>query len=123
MERALSLANSILCRRERVAYLTLEAPTIESAMEKIAYTLAALDNWQPTYIKKEENPPTGPETQARSILRGNIEEDFPTCYIEEIPYTEDTPTALEPQARDKTRGRLCEDTCYIEEVPYMDVVS
>ena len=82
-----------------------------------------MDNWQPTYINKEENPPTGPETQAGSSLRGNIEEDFPTCYIEEIPYTEDTPTALEPQERDKTRGRLCEDTCYIEEVPYMDVVS
>jgi hypothetical protein len=32
---------------------------------------------------------------------------------------------MEPQARDKTRGRLCEDlpTCYIEEVPYMIVVS
>ena len=82
-----------------------------------------MDNWEPAYINKEENPPTGPETQAGSSLRGNIEEDFPTCYIEEIPYTEDTPTALEPQARDKTRGRLCEDTFYIEEVPYMDVVS
>jgi hypothetical protein len=66
-----------------------------------------------------------PKTQARSSLRGKIEEDFPTYYIEEIPYTEDTPTSLEPQARDKTRGRLYEDipTCYIEEVPYMIVVS
>ena len=82
-----------------------------------------MDNWQPTYINKEENAPTGPKTQDGSSLRGNIEEDFPTCYIEEIPYTKDTPTALEPQARDKTRGRLCEDTFYIEEVPYMDVVS
>jgi hypothetical protein len=31
--------------------------------------------------------------------------------------------ALEPQGRDKTMGKLCEDMCYIEEVPYMDVVS
>jgi hypothetical protein len=85
MERALSLANSILHRRARVTYLTLEAPTIESEMENISYTPTTLDNWQPTYINKEENPPTGPETQAGNILRGNIEEDFPPCYIEEIP--------------------------------------
>jgi hypothetical protein len=94
-------------------------------MEKITHTPPTLDNWQPTDIKKEENPPTTPETQARSSLRGNLEEDFPTYYIEEITYTEDTPTTLEPQERDKTRGRLCEDLlmCYIEEVPYMIVVS
>jgi hypothetical protein len=124
MERALSLANSILRQRVRVARLTLHAPTIESAMEKIAHTPSALDNWQPTDIKKEENPSTAPETQAGSSLRGKPEEDFPTCYIEEIAYTEDTPTALEPQARDKTRGRLYDNlpTCYIEEVPYMIVV-
>ena len=91
-------------------------------MEKRAQNTLVLDNWQPIHIRRDENPPTAPETQARSSLRGNIEEDFPTCYIEETPYTEDTPTSLEPQARDKTRGRLCEDTFYIEEVPYMDVV-
>jgi phage FluMu protein Com len=109
----------------RVARLTLHAPTIESTMENIVHTPPALDNWQPTNIKKEENPTTAPKTQPGSSLMGNLEEDFPTCYIEEIPYTEDTPTALEPQARDKTRGRLSEDlpTCYIEEVPYMIVVS
>jgi hypothetical protein len=45
MERALSLANSILHQRARVARLTLHAPTIESAMEKIAHTPPALDNW------------------------------------------------------------------------------
>jgi hypothetical protein len=125
MERALLLANSILRQRERFTRLTLHAPTIEAATEKIAHNPPGLDNWRPTDIKNEENTPTAPETQAGSSLRGNIEEDFPTCYIEEIPYMEDTPTALEHEARDKTRGRLYEDisTCYIEEVPYMDVVS
>jgi len=125
MEREISLANSILRRRSRAAYLALQAPTIEFSMEKITHTPPTLDNWQPTDIKKEENPPTTPETQAGSSLRGNLEEDFPTYYIEEIPYTQDTPTTPEPQERDKTRGRLCEDlpTCYIEEVPYMIVVS
>jgi hypothetical protein len=86
-------------------------------MEKSAQTPLALDNWQPIEIKKEENPPTAPEFQARISFRGKLEEDFPTFYIEEIPYMEDTPTALELQARGKTRGRLCEDMCYIEEVP------
>jgi hypothetical protein len=96
MERALSLANSILRQRARVSHLALHAPTIESATEKISHTPPALDNWHPTDIKKEENPPTTPETQDGSSLRGKIEEDFPTYYIEEIPYKEDTPTALEP---------------------------
>jgi hypothetical protein len=125
MERALSLENSILRQRARVARFALHAPIIESATEKRAQTPPALDNWQPTDIKREENPPPAPETQAGSSLRGKIEEDFPTCYIEEIPCPENTSTALEPQARDKTRGRLCEDipTCYVEEVPYMDEVS
>jgi hypothetical protein len=86
-------------------------------MKKSAQTPPTMDNWQPTDIKKEENPPTAPETQAGCSFRGKLEEDFPTCYIDEIPYMEDTPTTLELQARDKTRGRLCEDTCYIEEVP------
>jgi hypothetical protein len=119
MERALSLANSILRQRARVAHLALHAPAIESAMEEHAQTPPTLDNWQPTGITQEENPPTAPETLAGSSMRGRLEEDFPTCYVEEIPYTEDT------QARDNTRGRLCEDfpTCYVEEVPYMDVVS
>jgi hypothetical protein len=32
---------------------------------------------------------------------------------------------MQPQARDKTRGRLSEDipTCYVKEVTYMDEVS
>jgi hypothetical protein len=129
MERALSLANSILRQRARVARLALHAYAIESAMEERAQTppaqLSLSDNWQPTGTTQEENPPTAPETQARSSMRGRLDEDFPTCYVEEVPYTENTLTALEPQARDNTRGRLCEDfpTCYVEEVPYMDVVS
>jgi hypothetical protein len=51
--------------------------------------------------------------------------NFPTCYVEEVPYAENIQSALEPQARENTRGRLCEEfpTCYVEEVPYMDVVS
>jgi hypothetical protein len=123
--RALSLANSILLQRERVARLALHAPKIESAMEKSAHNPPALDNWQPTDIKKEENPPTTPEAQAGSSLRAKLEEDFLACDIEEIPYTKETRTSLEPQGRDKTRRRLSEDlsTCYIEEVPYMIVVS
>jgi hypothetical protein len=118
MERALLLENSILWHRERVARLAPHAPIIESAMEKRAQTPPALDNWQPTNIKREENPPIEPDTQARSSLRGKLEEDFPTYYIEEIPCPKDTTTSLEPQARDKTRGRICEDipTCYVEEV-------
>ena len=87
-------------------------------MEKRAQTPPTLDNWHPTDIKREENPTIEPDTQARSNLRGNLEEHFPTYYIEEIPCQDDTTTALECQARDKTRGRLCEDipTCYIEKV-------
>ena len=101
MERALSLANSILQQRVRVAHFALHAPIIESATKKRAQTPPALDNWQPTGIKREENPPPAPKTQAGSSLRGKIEEDFPTFYIEEIPCPEEAPTALEPQARDK----------------------
>jgi hypothetical protein len=47
-------------------------------MKKSAHTPPTMDNRQPTDIKKEENPPTGPETQARCSFRGNLEEDFPT---------------------------------------------
>jgi hypothetical protein len=36
-------------------------------------------------------------------LRGNLEEDFPTYYIEEIQCPKDTMTSLEPKARDKIR--------------------
>jgi hypothetical protein len=32
-------------------------------MKKSAQTPPTMDNWQPTDIKKEENPPTRPETQ------------------------------------------------------------
>jgi hypothetical protein len=129
LERALSLANSILRQRAKVARLALQAYAIESAMEERAQTppeqLSLSDNWQPTGTTQEENPPTALETQARSSMRGRLDEEFPTCYVEEVPYTENTLTALEPQARDNTRGRLCEEfpTCYVEEVPYMDVVS
>jgi hypothetical protein len=45
-------------------------------MEKSAQTPPTLDNWQPTDIKKEENPPTAPKTQARSSFRGKLEEDY-----------------------------------------------
>jgi hypothetical protein len=47
-------------------------------MKKSAQTPPTMDNWQPTDIKKEENPPTVPETQAGCSFRGNLEEDFPT---------------------------------------------
>jgi len=51
-------------------------------------------------------------------LRGNLEEDFLTYYIEEIPCPKDTTTSLEPKERDKIRCKLCEGipTCYVEEV-------
>jgi hypothetical protein len=125
MERALSLANAILQHRVRVVRLAPHAPVIESVTEQRAQTPPTLDNWQPTNIKREENPPIEPDTQAGRNLRGKLEEDFPTCYIEEISCPEDTLTPMEPQARDKTRGRLSEDipTCYVKEVTYMDEVS
>jgi hypothetical protein len=87
-------------------------------MDKRAQTPPALDNWHPTDIKREDNPPIELDTQAGSNLWGKIEEDFPTYYIEEIPCPKDTTTALEPKERDKIRARLCEDipTCYIGEV-------
>jgi hypothetical protein len=74
MERALLLANSILRHRARVVRLAPHAPVIESVMEQRAQTPPALDNWQPTDIKREENPPIEPDTQAGSSLRGKLEE-------------------------------------------------
>jgi hypothetical protein len=58
-------------------------------------------------------------------MMGRLGDEFPTCYVEEVPYTENTLAALEPQARGNMRGGLCEEfpTCYVEEVPYMDLVS
>ena len=47
-------------------------------MKKSAQTPRTMDNWQPTDIKKEENPPTAPETQDVCSFRGKLEEDFPT---------------------------------------------
>jgi hypothetical protein len=47
-------------------------------MKKSAQTPPKMDNWQHTDIKKEENPPTAPETQARCSFRGKLEEDLPT---------------------------------------------
>jgi hypothetical protein len=29
------------------------------------------------------------ETQARSSLKGELAEEFPSCYVEEIPWTSD----------------------------------
>jgi hypothetical protein len=47
-------------------------------MKKSTQTPPTMDKCQPTDIKKEENPPTAPETQAGCSFRGNLEEDLPT---------------------------------------------
>jgi hypothetical protein len=124
-ERALTMANSILRQRARVARMALYATVTEPAMERRAHTPPALDNWKPTGMKREEIPATEPDTQAGSCLKEEPEEEFPICYAEEIPCPDDMATTLEPPATEKKRRRLCEDipTCYVEEVTYEDEVS
>jgi hypothetical protein len=73
-------------------------------------------------MKRVEIPAIEPETQMGSSLKEEPDEEFPICYVEETPCLDDIATALEPQATDTKRRRLCEDipTCYVEEMPYED---
>jgi hypothetical protein len=81
--------------------------------------------WKPTCTMWEENTLDALETQARSSMMGGLCNEIPTCYVEEVPYTEITQISLETQPRSSTEGGLCEEfpTCYIKEVPYTDLVS
>jgi hypothetical protein len=76
---------------------------------------------------REENTLNALETQARRSKMGRLGDEFPAYYVEEVPYTEITMTALEPQATGSMRGGgwFCGEfpTYYVEEVPYMDLVS
>jgi hypothetical protein len=122
MEHALSMANSILRQRARFTCIALHATVTESAMKRRAHTPLAQDNWKPTDMKRVEIPAIEPETQVGSSLKEEPDEEFPNYYVEEIPCLNDIVTALEPQATDMKRRRLCEDipNCYVEEIPYED---
>ena len=94
MEHTLSMANSILRQRARVAHIALHATVIESATKRRAHNPLAQDNWKPTDMKRVEIPAIEPETQVGSSLKEEPDEEFPICYVEEIP--DDIVTALEP---------------------------
>jgi hypothetical protein len=125
MEHTLSMANSILRQRARVAHIALHATVIESTMKRRAHTPPAQDNWKPTDMKRVEIPTIERETQVGSSLKEEPNEEFPICYVEEIPCPDDIATALEPQETDTKRRRLCKDipTCYVEEMPCDDECS
>ena len=55
-------------------------------------------------------------------MKEEPDEEFPICYVEEIPCPDDIATALEPQETNTKRRRLCEEipTCYVEEMPCED---
>jgi hypothetical protein len=91
-------------------------------MKRRSHTPPAQDNWKPIDIERVEIPTIEPETQVGSSLKEESDEEFPICYVEEIPCSDDTATTLERQATDTKRRRLCEDirTCYVEEMPYED---
>jgi hypothetical protein len=110
LEKALSLASSILRQRAKATSLSPWAYAEDILPKEGTHTppekfpLSELGNWKPTSTMREENTLNALETQARSNMMGGLCNEIPTCYVEEVPYTENTLNTLETQARSNMRG-------------------
>jgi hypothetical protein len=71
------MVTSILRQRERADQLTLHAIITEPGIERSIHTM---------------------EIEPGSSMEGGAVDEFPTCYVDEMPYLEDLVTTLEPQA-------------------------
>jgi hypothetical protein len=106
LEHALSLATSILRKKERADQLALHAIIAETGDGCSSETTA---------IKSGNRPEDG------------VADAFPTCYVEEIPFMEDLATTPEPQAMEANyqdgsspKIDLADDIpgCIVEEIPW-----
>jgi hypothetical protein len=106
LERALSMATSILRKRARADQLALHAIIAETGTERSSHTMAI---------------------EPGSSLEGGVADEFPTCYVEETSYLEELVTTLEPQAmapdlqdgsgpKDETADEF--PVCIVEEIPW-----
>jgi hypothetical protein len=111
LERALSMATSILWQRARADHLALHAIIAEPGIERSMNTLAI---------------------EPGSCLKGGAANEFPTCYVEETSYPKDFATTLEPQstmpetqAGSALEGEPAEEfpICYVEEIPWVGKYS
>jgi hypothetical protein len=106
LERALSMATSILRKRARADQLALHAIIAETGAERSSETMAI---------------------EPGNRLEDGVADEFPTCYVEEIPFMEELVTTPEPQAmapnsqdgsgpKDETGRRF--PGCIVEEIPW-----
>jgi hypothetical protein len=107
LERALSMATSILRKKARAEKLALLATIVE---------MGAGCSSEATTIKPGDRQEAG------------AEDAFPTCYVEEYPFMEDLSTAQEPRAieathRDGSRPNFAQEDdipgCIVEKIPWL----
>jgi hypothetical protein len=106
LERALSMATSILRQRARADQLALHAIIAEPGTERSMHTMAI---------------------EPGSCLKEGVADEFPTCYVDETSYLEDLATTLEPQATvpeiqagSGPKGEPADEfpICIVEEIPW-----
>jgi hypothetical protein len=129
LERALSMATSILRKRARADQLALHAIIAETGTERSSQTMAiepgsrleggAADEFPTCYVEETsfveefvttpEPQAMAPDSQVGSGPKDETTEDFPVCIVEEIPWTGDysstshvVQATIEDEARDKT---------------------
>jgi hypothetical protein len=108
LEHSLSMATSILRQRARADQLALHAIIVEPGIERSTRTMAI---------------------EPESCMKEGVEDEFPTCYVEETSYLEDLATTLEPQATvpkiqtgSGPKGEQADEfpICIVEEIPWTD---